>query len=136
MATDLCQEGIVVKIEGQRVFVKTTRIQACDMCRAKAMCAAFGEREKEIETVSSQDLKVGDKVQVKMEEKLGWIAVFYTFVLPFLCVVLVFFSSISITGREIVSAVLGLAILVPYYFTVFLFRDRISSNFTFRSVKI
>ena len=132
---NICHEGIVREIKGEKVFVSITQAAACDKCQAKSMCTYVSSREKIIETYSSDNFQLGDRAVIEMQERHGWLAVFYTFVLPFICVATVFFGLNYFTGKEILSAVTSLAVLIPYYFILFLFRDKISREFVFRSIK-
>jgi positive regulator of sigma E activity len=76
----LCQEGRVVSINAPHLHVKILSTSACAQCHANDFCTSLDRTEKIIEAIpvsSSEFLKIGDKVTLVMEEKWGWLAVFY-----------------------------------------------------------
>jgi positive regulator of sigma E activity len=128
-------DGEVVKKEGDVFVIKIISQAACAKCQAKSLCSAAERKDKYIDTISTENLKPGDSVTVIMEERLGWIAIFYTFILPLLLMASVLFLTSSLGGSEIKSALLALGSLLPYYLLLYVFREKIGKDFIFKAKK-
>ena len=135
----LCQEGQVVAIKDNHYQVKILTPTACSQCHAKGICTTLDQGERIIDAVSAQteeSLKLGDKVNLVMEERWGWWAVFYGFFLPFVVMITVLFVSYALGSSEISAALYGIASLIPYYLLLYGFRRRITRDFVFKAEKI
>ena len=75
--------------------------------------------------------KVGEEVTVLMKKTLGSQAVFLAYVLPFLIMFIVLIILINLTGNEGFSGLISIAILVPYFYIIYLLRDRFKKKFIF-----
>lgn len=128
-------DGTVISVNGSNVKVKIVSQSACGECHAKSMCNAAEKQDKIIDAISTESLEKGDCVCVVMEEHLGWKAIFYAFFLPFLVLVTVLFTMNGIGFSETHAALIALASLAPYYFIVYLFRQRIEKDFVFKAEK-
>ncbi len=118
--------GIIQKVSEDRITVGIITESACASCHAKGACTAAETKEKEVEIVRfSGVFHVGQQVTIFGRSSQGFKAVFYGYALPFLIVITTLFASNSITGNEALSGILSLAILVPYYFILFLFRNKL-----------
>jgi sigma-E factor negative regulatory protein RseC len=128
-------DGTVVSFEGEKIRVKIISKSACADCHAKGACSAADMEEKYIDTIrppmTQETFKEGDLVTVIMEQKLGRIALFYGFVLPFLVMVLVLFTLSGLGHSETKAGLLALSSLVPYYLLLFLFRKKVEKDFVF-----
>jgi sigma-E factor negative regulatory protein RseC len=67
-----------------------------------------------------------------MEKTMGNKAVLYAYFLPFVILLTTLIVMLSIFHNEAVAGLTSLAILIPYYFILFLQRDKIKKKFTFR----
>ncbi|MCP4218121.1 MAG: SoxR reducing system RseC family protein [bacterium] len=128
-------DGTVIECRENMVKVKIISLSACAECHAKSMCNAADMQEKIIDAFALEPLKEGDEVTLQMEEKLGWIALFYGFILPFIVLVCVLFTTHLLGGSEIQSGLLGLGSLVPYYLGLYVFRKKIEKDFVFKAEK-
>jgi sigma-E factor negative regulatory protein RseC len=54
--------------------------------------------------------------------------VFLGYLLPFLILMAVMVTTYAITGKDGLAGLLGLASLLPYYFTLYYFRDKLRSR--------
>ena len=134
----LCKDGKVVGVEGAHYKVKITTPSACATCHAKSLCSSLtsqDQKEREILATSHQPLKVGDTVSLEMEERLGWIALFYSFVLPFLIMILVLFGLFASGVSQTTSALIAVLSLAPYYLVLYRFRSKLEKDFVFLAVK-
>jgi positive regulator of sigma E activity len=128
-------DGTVVSFEEEKIRVKIISKSACADCHAKGACTAADMEEKFIDTIPTQHphepFQVGDLVTIIMEEKLGRVALFYGFMLPFLVMVAVLFTLSGMGHNEAKAGLLALASLVPYYLFLFLFRKKVEKDFVF-----
>jgi len=107
--------GVISKIAGGSIIVSLEQNIHCDSCRAKAACGISESNTKEVEIMNSIDsFKINEHVNVVLKRTLGFKAVFWAYVFPFILV----FSSLIITSgflKEWLAGILSLLILVPYY---------------------
>lgn len=73
----------------------------------------------------------GQEVTVIFQESKGFTALFYGYVLPFIIVLLTLIISISTTNNELLSGLISLGILLPYYTTLYFFRHLLKKVFKF-----
>lgn len=131
----VCHDGTVISQKDNHVQVKITAQSACAGCHAKGVCGAADMQEKIIDAVTREPLSPGDTVNIKMEEKLGWLALFYGFVLPFIVMVSVLFILHLSGSSETNAALIALGSLVPYYLLLYIFRKKIEKDFVFFAEK-
>ena len=79
----------------------------------------------------SARFKVGDTVVVSASVGMAMQALFYGFGLPFIVLVGVLFAVYAFTSDESLSAIAGLAALVPYYAILYVLRDRMRGKMSF-----
>ncbi len=125
--------GIVKQTDNDRVFVMILAQSACASCHAKGMCSVSDMEEKIIEVYKQKDrtYKPGDQVSVIMKKSLGNKAVFIAYFLPFLIVLAALFILVEVTQEEGLSALIALALLVPYYIIIYYSRDKLKKTFMF-----
>lgn len=128
--------GTVIRIEGDAVFVKIEVKSACSECHAKGLCSAADMAEKIVETTSADAVKPGDAVIVEMDEGLGFRAVIFAFLIPFMILAGVLFGTYHFTGSETAAALVSLLSLVPYYLSLILFKKYFRKKFVFTCRKI
>lgn len=78
MATE---EGIVIRIDKGRAWIKTIRSGACEACSSRGACHSFGDRkEMEVEALNDVGAIAGDQVQICFDTgKLMSISFLYVF---------------------------------------------------------
>lgn len=124
--------GVVSKIEGDNISVMITNKSACASCHANGTCTSADKQDKEIEIQNYQGtLSIGNRVEIVCNQEMGIKALFLGYLLPFLLVMLVLITATIITDREEIAGISALAVLVPYYFVLFLLKQRIKKSFTF-----
>lgn len=133
MANTINHDGIVENVEGGHVFVRITQTSACSSCAVKGHCSSSESKEKIIEiNAPGSNYQPGDSVMLTGQTSMGMQAVFLAFVLPFLILIISLFVCISLTnGNEGVSALISLGLLIPYYFVIWLNKDKLKKNFSF-----
>lgn len=124
-------EGIVLNNDGKSVVVSINSATACSGCHAEGSCNLSGNKEKIIEVIGNYDVKSGDIVTILMKLSMGHTAVFLGYFLPFLVIVATLIILHSLSVSELFTGLISIAILIPYYTILYLFRKRISKKFTF-----
>lgn len=133
MANVITHQGIVENIDGSHVFVRITQTSACASCSVKGHCSSADSKEKILEiNAPYSSYKTGDHVTVIGQTPMGMMAVLLAFFIPFLVLVISLFVFMSVSGgNELLSGLMSLGLLVPYYFVIWLNRTRLKKNFTF-----
>jgi len=124
--------GWVKEIDSDKIVVNILSQSACAGCHAKGACGLGDSAEKLITVVKpNHKLKVGESVKVILKQSMGFQALFLGYVMPFLAMLIVLIALTSMSISEAKAGLASLAILVPYYFILYLIKDRISNHFTF-----
>lgn len=132
----ISHEGIVISVGAKRVQVKIISMSACATCHARKCCMAADMSEKMIDAIPLEPLKQGDSVIIKMKEKLGWIALFYGYILPFLILAAIIFTLPALGFSENIAGLSAIGSLVPYYLVLYFFRKKIEKAFVFTAEKV
>ena len=138
MAKDIIRhQGVIEKIEKHKVFIKIIQKAACSDCHAKSVCMSSDKKEKIIEAYDdSGKFSVHEDVIVSTQSSMGHLAVILAFIIPLILVVATIFAGIRISGEEGLSGLIGLSILIPYYYFLYIFRDKLKRNFVFTLSKM
>lgn len=124
--------GIVENIQGSHLSVRIVQTSACAACSAKGHCTSADSKDKIIDIIdTAASWQVGDKVMVVGEMSMGMMAVVLAFVLPFVLLIVSLFLFMALMGNELSAALLSLAVLVPYYFILWLNKTRLKQKFSF-----
>ena len=170
---------IIALNEDGTALVRIVQTSACAACKAKAMCASAESAEKEMTVVllnqeprtKNQDAsattdqtkvtslgslllapeayKVGDTVEVMVQQKMGWKAVVLAYLLPFFVMLAVMFIGNGLlaigdgaTGllgdeakRETVLGTVALCAMAVYYLVLGMFKDKLQKEFSFTARK-
>ncbi len=124
-------ERIVQDVDGNSVLVKIIASSACSGCHAESACGLSGKKEKIIRIKNRYEVSPGDNVTVSMKQSQGFRAVMLGYIIPFIAMTICLVILLSLSFSEMIAAIVSLAILVPYYIILYLFRKRIDESFTF-----
>lgn len=129
----LCNEGIVRKIDNQKVLVEITVRSACSNCHAKSLCSTYDRKQDLIHAtcLHPDTIAVGDQVTVTMQQSMGSKAVIIGYVLPLVVLIFSLILSYKISQNELLSVLITLIITGLYFFSVWLFRKKIDKQFLF-----
>lgn len=127
-------QGVITKIDDKIIYVNIITQSACVSCSVKGACNVSDMKEEviEISRKNSPEQKVGDHVTLTMKKSLGITAVMLGYIFPFLLLVITLVASLNIFSSEGVAGLLALGILVPYYLTLYFFKDRLKQTFIFK----
>ncbi|WP_455593183.1 SoxR reducing system RseC family protein [Bacteroides sp.] len=132
MTNIITHQGIVENINGSQVSVRIIQTSACSACSVKGHCSSADSKEKVIEvTDTSSSYRVGDSVTLVGTTSMGMQAVLFAFVLPFFVLIVALFLFMALTQNELYAALAALAVLVPYYYIIWLNKSRLKRKFSF-----
>ena len=125
--------GIVENIQGSHLSVRIVQTSACAACSAKGHCSSADSKDKIIDIIdtAASSYQVGERVMVVGEMSMGMMAVVLAFIIPFVLLIFSLFLFMSLIGNELYAALLSLAVLVPYYFILWLNKTRLKQKFSF-----
>ena len=130
-------KGRIESINGNKISVSFIAYSGCASCHAKSYCSPSNMEEKSVEVTDfSNQYTVGEDVYVVMNQNLGFKAIWLGYIQPLLFVILTLIILTEITGKEALSGLVAIAILIPYYLTLYLFRKKLKQSFTFTIQKI
>lgn len=131
MNNHVSHDGIISKIEGNKVTVQFVQQSACAGCHAKMLCTAGDTKQRSIVADSyGVSYSIGEQVTVEVTNQLAWTAMFYAFGLPALLALVVLFPAIDLCGEMLACAV-ELAALAIYYVVLYLFRAKLERKVVF-----
>ena len=127
--------GVVEKVDADRIVVKIVQASACSGCSAKNLCSSSESKEKliDIVNITGKSYDIGETVMVQGTTLMGFQAILFAFILPFLVMVITLFVMMQWTNQsEAISALFSLAALLPYYIILYFFRNNLKKKFLFR----
>ena len=125
--------GLVEKVEGDKATVRILSVSACSACKSKGACSISEMKEKlvDVHLKETQDVKVGDNVNVAIAQKQGDKAVILAYAIP----ILVFIGILALLTQQKASELLagGAAIggVGLYFLVLRLFKSKIENQFMF-----
>ena len=148
-------DGIIIALnEDGTALVRIVQTSACAACKAKAMCASAESVEKEMRVTLLMDngrpagygvldadkplleYKVGDEVEVMVQQKMGWKAVVLAYLLPFFIMLAVMLIGNAIWAvREEILGTAALCAMAVYYLVLGMFKDKLQKEFSFTARK-
>lgn len=132
MANTITHQGIVENINGSHLRVRIIQTSACASCSVKGHCSSADSKEKLIDVIDTvHTYEVGEQVLIVGAMSMGVKAVMLAFVAPFVLLVASLFLFMLLMGDELYASLLSLAVLVPYYFVLWLNRTRLKQQFSF-----
>ncbi|MFW6259399.1 MAG: SoxR reducing system RseC family protein [Tangfeifania sp.] len=135
--TIIKHKALVKEATPNSLVVSIMNPSACASCHAKGACTISDVQEKEIDIIpTGKNYSPGQEITVLLKETQGFKALFYGYVLPFLLVLFTLIITSSVTGKEGLSGLLALGILIPYYITLYFFRDNLKKVFKFEVEEI
>ena len=125
--------GIVENIQGSHLSVRIVQTSACAACSAKGHCSSADSKDKIIDIIdtAASSYQVGEKVMVVGETSMGMQAVALAFIIHFVLLIFTLFLFMALIENELYAALLSLAVLVPYYYILWLNKTRLKQKFSF-----
>lgn len=120
-----------------KVSVRIVQAAACATCKVAGHCNAAEQQEKEIEVFTNDALRYhpGQNVTVSTDAHTGHRAVWLGYGFPLVLMVVTLFLVRLVSGSDAAAALSSIAILIPYYVLLYLFRARIAKKVKFSIVR-
>lgn len=125
--------GLVENIQGSHLSVRIVQTSACAACSVKGHCSSADSKDKIIDIIdtAAASYQVGENVMVVGETSMGMQAVALAFIIPFVLLIFTLFLFMALIENELYAALLSLAVLVPYYYILWLNKTRLKQKFSF-----
>ncbi|MCP9611965.1 SoxR reducing system RseC family protein [Coprobacter tertius] len=125
-------KGIIKDIRNGIAKVEITQLSACSGCHARSYCSASDKKEKIIEvSCNGNSFKTGETVILISNSDIEREALLIAFVYPFFCLVAVLIIVYFLSRNETIAGITSLAILVPYYIIIGLYKKKLKKKFVF-----
>ena len=130
----ISHEGVITKITDDTLEIKITAMSACAACHAKSACNMSDQAEKvlTVPRPEGQDFHLFQKVNVIMGVGQGNKAAVLAYLIPIVVLLAVLFTCLGIGLSEGLSALIGIAALIPYYLILYSQRDKLKKKFDYR----
>lgn len=125
-------EGTVVAVSDKKTSVKIMNTSACVSCQLNGKCNLSDVKEKIIDiALPNKKYNIGDKVVVTAAESVGFKALLFGYILPFLLTLSVIVTLTLLGKSELITGISAIGILVPYFISLALFKTKIQKHFSF-----
>nr|WP_319401913.1 SoxR reducing system RseC family protein [uncultured Carboxylicivirga sp.] len=125
-------EGFVEEVNPQHIKVRIVNESACASCHAKGACTAADLKDKLIDVHQSiSNIKVGQKVMLLGKKSLAPKAVLLAYIYPLILILVTLITVFYATNNELLSGILSLAVLVPYFIIIYFMRNKLEQTFSF-----
>ena len=130
----ISHEGVVTKITDDVLEIKIVAQSACAACHAKSACTMSDQAEKVllVPRPQGQEFQLFQKVKVIMSVGQGNKAAVLAYLVPILVLLGALFTCLGIGLNEGLSALIGIAALIPYYLILYSQRDKLKKKFEYR----
>ena len=134
MSQKISHSGVVERIEGDCIKVRIVQTSACAACKVASHCNAAESKVKIVDVFGcdTANYSMGQEVTVWASRDVANRALLLGFGVPFLLLVCVLLIALRLTANEGLAALCVLGSLVPYYFALWLLRNRIQRGISFQ----
>ena len=133
MADIIKHRGRVESVNGSHIVVRIIQTSACSACSIKGHCNASESKEKLIDVYEANaSYQVGEEVVLCGTTSMGMQAVLLAFGIPLLHIFLAVFIAMKVTGGdELLSSLIALVSVVPYFIVIYFIKDKLNKTFSF-----
>jgi len=125
--------GVVKTVEDGIATVEILSKTSCASCELTGACSSSESSIKEIQVpIKELDYKSGDHVNIVFTRSEGFTALFIGYVLPFIVMVVTMSVFKFMDYDDLIAGLASLVILLPYYGSLYLLRNKIRALFEFR----
>lgn len=137
MSNRITHSGVVERVEGDYVKVRIVQTSACAACKVANHCNAAESKVKIVDVLTSDSsaYRAGEEVVVSASKDVANRALLLGFGLPFLLLVGMLVVMLRLTSEQGLAALGAIGALIPYYILLWLMRDRIRQQISFRIEK-
>ena len=131
-AETIRHEGIIESLGAEGCTVRILQASACSSCSARQLCRSSESKEKLVEVRGHYPtLHVGDRVMLVGSVRQGLRASVLAYVVPLVIMLVVLFLVTHHYGEK-PGALAALLALALYYGVLFLLKDKLAGQFSFR----
>ena len=131
-AETIRHEGIIESLGAEGCTVRILQASACSSCSARQLCRSSESKEKLVEVKGHYPtLHVGDRVMLVGSVRQGLRASVLAYVVPLIIMLAVLFLVTYHYGEKL-GALAALLALALYYGVLFLLKDKLAGQFSFR----
>lgn len=131
-AETIRHEGIIESLGAEGCTVRILQASACSSCSARQLCRSSESKEKLVEVKGHYPtLHVGDRVMLVGSVRQGLRASVLAYVVPLVIMLVVLFLVTHHYGEKL-GALAALQALALYYGMLFLLKDKLAGQFSFR----
>lgn len=125
--------GRVKEMTPESTVVEIISSSACSACHAKGLCGVSEEKVKDIEVPTDPyaTWNVGDEVRVMLRQTMGLKAVWISYVVPLLILMILILTLSAVNVKEIYAGLVSIAAVAVYYLVIYLLRNRLAKDFVF-----
>ena len=133
MKKEIYHDGKIIEITPEFTSVEIISSSACSQCHAKGLCG-FSEEESKVVMVPTSpytERKVGDTVTLAMKQTMGLKAVWISYVIPLIILMILVLSLSSVIDNEVWTGLTAIGGVALYYLVIWLLRDKLKNEFVF-----
>lgn len=133
MKKEIYHDGKIIEITPEFTSVEIISSSACSQCHAKGLCG-FSEEESKIVMVPTSpytERKVGDTVTLALKQTMGLKAVWISYVIPLIILMILVLSLSSVIDNEVWTGLTAIGGVALYYLVIWLLRDKLKNEFVF-----
>ena len=133
MKKEIYHDGKLIEITPEFTSVEFISSSACSQCHAKGLCG-FSEEESKVVMVPTSpntERKVGDTVTLALKQTMGLKAVWISYVIPLIILMILVLSLSSVIDNEVWTGLAAIGGVALYYLVIWLLRDKLKNEFVF-----
>ena len=131
-AETIRHEGIIESLGAEGCTVRILQASACSSCSARQLCRSSESKEKLVEVKGHYPtLHVGDRVMLVGSVRQGLRASVLAYVVPLVIMLVVLFLVTHHYGEKL-GALAALLALALYYGVLFVLKDKLAGQFSFK----
>ena len=133
MSNKISHSGIIQSITEGCIKVQIVQTSACAACKVASHCNAAESKVKIVDVMCNdvEGYQKGQQVVVWASKDVANRALLLGFGVPFLLLICVLMVALKLSANEGIAALVALGSLVPYYFVLWLMRDKIQKHISF-----
>jgi positive regulator of sigma E activity len=130
---EVSHTGRITEIDPQFTTVEIISQSACGSCHAAGICGVSEYSRKAIQVPTDPNVarNIGDEVNVVLKQSMGMKAVWISYVIPLLILMILVLSLSALKVHELLTGLAAIAGVGLYYLIVFLFRDKLADEYVF-----
>ena len=130
---EITHKGRIVAIDPEITTIEIISEAACATCHAKGLCSLGEQQVKQVQVRTSAwtPRQVGDEVEVVLKKSMGYKAVFIAYGLPLVVLFVALMLLNALGVGELYAGLGAIGAVILCYFVLFLFRNKISKDYSF-----